>query len=138
MSGSAVCGNAFLVDANDSIVGKGTHVANQHVCLATADPGTPTRQVLLLLTAIQPDLLSPSHRKGPVTGPFRSHALRRRRATGSGLVNRCFRYGDPDVGADVDPVDIGLSHDDFDHPDFDAVRRVDSSAEPERSEAGDL
>ena len=54
MSGSAVCGNAFLVDANDSIVGKGTHVSNQHVCLATADPGTPTRQVLLLLTATSP------------------------------------------------------------------------------------
>lgn len=57
MSGSAVCGNAFLVDANDSIVGKGTHVSNQHVCLATADPGTPTRQVVLLLTAIQLHLL---------------------------------------------------------------------------------
>ena len=54
------------------------------------------------------------------------------------LVNRCFRYTNPDVGSDLNPVDIGHSHDDFDHPDFNAVRRLDSSAEPERSEAGDL
>jgi hypothetical protein len=84
------------------------------------------------------DPLRPSHWKGPVTGPFRSHALRRRQATGSGLVDRCFRHSDSDVGADLDPVDIDLSHDEFDHPDFDTVRRLDNSVEPERSEAGDL
>src|SRR5213593_34577 len=54
------------------------------------------------------------------------------------LVNRCLRNGDLDVGADRYPEAIRLGHDKFDHPDFDAVRRLDNSMEPERSQTDDV
>lgn len=53
-------------------------------------------------------------------------------------MNRCRRHGDLDISADLDPEAIRLGHDELDHPDLDAVRRLDDSMEPERSEPGDV
>jgi hypothetical protein len=80
----------------------------------------------------------PNHRKGPVTGPFLLHALVVVRRQALGLVNGCRGHADLDVGADRDPEAIGFGHDELDHPDLDAVRRLDNSVEPERSQPGDL
>src|SRR5436190_19552380 len=73
-------------------------------------------------------LLHPDHRKGPRrgTGPIRSHARRR---LAPGLVNRCLRHGDLDVGANRDPEAVRLRHNELDHSDLDTVRRLDNSVE---------
>ena len=49
-------------------------------------------------------------------------------------MNRCLCVGDLDVGANREPEAIRLGHDHLDHPDLDAVRRLDNAVEPERSQ----
>ena len=52
----------------------------------------------------------------------------------AGLVNRCFGYSDLDVCTDGNAEAIRLGHDHFDHSNFNAVRSLDNSVEPECSE----
>ena len=84
-------------------------------------------------------ILQPDHRKGPAGGrgpSVRMLVVVRRPAPG--LVNRCLRPGDLDVGADRDPEAIRLVHNELDHPDLDTVRRMDNPVEPERSQPDDV
>src|SRR5439155_24074676 len=116
-------------------------------CLTTGRPGhadAPSSHVVIAMRRQigwpLANLLLPCHREGPrprAALPV-SYSIRRRPATRAALVNRRLRHADLDVVSEREPEAVRLGHDELNHPNLDAVRRLDNSVEPERSQPDDV